>query len=101
SAPDDGLIGVLDPMAMATIANTSTTLFNPPSTVSGNYRKGQFGGMQLGFEEWYRDQNRPAHTTGTFTASTPVASSAGQTGSTLATSGWASGASSLKAGDTF
>src|SRR6185295_1919160 len=62
SAPDDGLIGVLDPMAMAQIANASSTLFNPPSTIAGNYRKGQFGGMQLGFDEWYRDQNRPTHT---------------------------------------
>ena len=100
-APDDGLIGVLDPMAMATIANTSSTLFNPPSTISGNYRKGQFGGMQLGFDEWYRDQNRPVHTTGTFTASTPIVNGASQTGSSLITSGWAAGASFLKKGDTF
>lgn len=98
-APDDGLIGVLDPMAMATIANTTSTLFNPPSTVSGNYRKGQFGGMQLGFEEWYRDQNRPTHTTGTFTASTPVVNGASQTGSSIITSGWASGATTLRKGD--
>lgn len=98
-APDDGLIGVLDPMAMATIANTSSTLFNPPSTIAGNYRKGQFGGMQLGFDEWYRDTNRPTHTTGTFTASTPIIASAGQTGSTISTTGWASGASTLRKGD--
>lgn len=99
SAPDDGLVGVLDPMAMATIANTSSLLFNPPSTIAGNYRKGQFGGMQLGFEEWYRDQNRPTHTTGTFTASTPIMASAGQTGSTISITGWASGATTLKRGD--
>jgi hypothetical protein len=98
-APDDGLIGVLDPMAMATIANTSSTLFNPPSTIAGNYRKGQFGGMQLGFDEWYRDTQRPLHTTGSFTASTPETTSAGQTGSTLATDGWASGATTLRKGD--
>jgi hypothetical protein len=100
-APDDGLIGVLDTMAMATIANTSSTLFNPPSTISGNYRKGQFGGKQLGFDEWYRDAQRPTHVTGTFTASTPVVNGAGQTGSSLITSGWASGATTLKKGDTF
>jgi hypothetical protein len=99
SAPDSGLIGVLDPMAMATIANTSSTLFNPPSTIAGNYRQGQFGGMQLGFDEWYRDQNRPTHTTGTFTASTPIMASAGQTGSTISITGWASGATTLKKGD--
>lgn len=99
SAPDDGLIGVLDPMAMATIANTSSTLFNPPSTIAGNYRKGQFGGMQLGFEEWYRDQNRPVHTTGTFTASTPTVTGANQTGSSILTGSWAAGATFLKKGD--
>lgn len=100
-APDDGLIGVLDTMAMATIANTSSTLFNPPSTISGNYRKGQFGGMQLGFDEWYRDAQRPTHVTGTFTASTPIVNGASQTGSSLITSGWAAGAAFLKKGDTF
>ena len=101
SAPDDGLIGVLDPMAMATIANTSTVLFQPPSTISGNYKKGQFGGQQLGFEEWYRDQNRPVHTTGTFTAATPLVNGANQTGSTININGWAAGATFLKKGDIF
>lgn len=99
SCPDEDLVGVLDPMAMATIANTSSLLFNPPSVVSENYRKGQFGSEQLGFSEWYRDQNRPTFTTGTFTASTPVMASAGQTGSTISITGWASGATNLKQGD--
>lgn len=100
-APDDGLIGVLDPMAMATIANTSSTLFNPPSTIAGNYRKGQFGGMQLGFSEWYRDTQRPTHVTGSFTAATPLVNGANQTGSTVNINGWAAGATFLKKGDIF
>lgn len=97
-APDDGLLAVLDPMAMATIANTGSTLFNSQANGSA-WRKGQFGGMNLGFGEWYRDQNRPTHTTGTFTASTPVVNGANQTGTSIITSGWASGASTLKKGD--
>lgn len=101
STPHADRIAVLDPMAMATIANTSSTLFNPGGAVSENYRSGQFAGRQLGYSAWYEDQNRPAHTTGTFTASTPIVNGANQTGSSLITSGWASGASNLKRGDKF
>ena len=43
--------------------------------------------------------NMPTHTTGTFTTATPITSSGGQTGSTLAMSGL--GTYSFKAGDTF
>jgi hypothetical protein len=101
SAPDSDRTAVLDTMAMATLANTSSTLFNPAGSISDNYRDGQFGSRQLGFASWYQDQNRPTHTTGTFTASTPIMASAGQTGSTISTTGWAAGASSLKRGDIF
>lgn len=101
SCPRPDRQAVLDPMAMATIANTSSLLFNPGGTISDNYRDGQFGARQLGIAGWYEDQNRPAHTSGTFTASTPVMASAGQTGSTISTTGWASGASTLKRGDIF
>jgi hypothetical protein len=101
ATPLSGRVGMLDPMAMATIANTSTTLFNPVSTLSQNYRDGQFAGNQLGLDAWYQDVNRPVHTTGTFTASTPLVNGASQTGSSVITDGWASGASSLKKGDIF
>lgn len=100
-APQDDRVAMLDPLAMQTIANTSTTLFNPTGTISGNYKRGQFAGHQLGIDEWYQDPIRPVHTTGTFTASTPLVNGASQTGSTLITDGWASGASSLKRGDVF
>jgi hypothetical protein len=101
SAPQDGRVAVLDPLAMATIANASSTLFNPSATISENYRKGQFGRNQLGIGEWYQDPNRPVHTTGTYTASTPLVNGATQTGSSLITDGWASGAAYLKKGDIF
>jgi hypothetical protein len=101
ATPMTGRCAVLDQLAMATLANTSSTLFNPSSAISENYRRGQFGRNQLGFDDWLQDPNCPAHTTGTFTASTPVTNGASQTGSSLITDGWASGATSLKKGDTF
>lgn len=101
AGPDEDLKAVLDTLAAATIANTTTTLFNPVSTVSENYRRGRLGTGQLGISEWFQDQNVAKHTTGTFTASTPIVNGASQTGSSLITSGWASGASTLKKGDVF
>lgn len=101
STPQAGRCAVLDPLAMATIANTASSLFNPSATISESYTKGQFGRRQLGIDDWYQDPNRPVHTTGTFTASTPLTNGAGQTGSSLITDGWASGATSLLKGDTF
>jgi hypothetical protein len=100
ATPMDGRVAMLDPLAMATIANTSASLFLP-GIVGANYRKGQFGANQLGIEEWYQDPNRPVHTTGTFTSCSPTVNGANQTGSSLITQSWASGASSLKKGDIF
>ena len=101
SAPMDGRVAVLDPLAMATIANTSSTLFNPSAVISENYRSGMFGRNQLGIAEWYQDQNKAIHTTGTFTACTPTVNGASQTGATLITQAWASGATTLNKGDIF
>lgn len=99
--PMRGRVGMLDPLAMITIANTVSQIFNPQGTQSANYRTGQFGSEQLGVQEWFQDQNRPVHTTGTFTASTPLVNGAAQTGASLITDGWASGATTLNKGDIF
>ena len=99
AAPLRGRVAMLDPLAMQTIAGTSTSLFNPAAVVGENYKNGMFGRRQLGIDEWYQDPVRPTHTTGSFTASTPVVSGAGQTGSVITTTGWASGATTLKKGD--
>ena len=102
AAPMSGRIAVLDPMAMVTIANTSSTLFNPSAVISENYREGMFGRKQLGIDEWYQDPNRPLHTTGSWTSTaSPAVNGAGQTGSTLAADGFASGSTTLKKGDVF
>ena len=101
SVPQEGRVAVLDPYAMAVIANQSATLFNPSGTISENYEKGQFGRNQLGISKWFQDPNRSVHTTGSFTSCTPTVNGANQTGSTLNTQAWASGATTLKRGDTF
>src|SRR5207249_4407010 len=84
-----------------TLANDTLSLFNPQQIISENYREGELGRGQLAIGEWFQDPNRPVHTSGTFTASTPLTNGATQTGSSLITDGWASGASSLKKGDIF
>jgi hypothetical protein len=101
AAPMDGRVAMLDAKSQAAIANANFAAFNPQKYISEAFRAGQFAGPALAIDSWYMDQNVARHTTGSFTASTPVVSSAGQTGSSLATSGWASGATSLKRGDVF
>jgi len=101
STPQTKRCAVLDPLAMATIANTASSLFNPSATISEAYTKGQFGRKQLGIDEWYQDSNAPSHTTGSFTAATPLVDGASQTGATININGWASGATTLQKGDVF
>lgn len=101
ATPMSGRVAVLDPLAMQTIANTASTVFNPQPVISGIATKGMYSGQMLGIEAWYQDPNRPVHTSGTFTTATPLVNTAGQTGATLNTDGWASGASTLKKGDVF
>jgi hypothetical protein len=92
-------VGVIDPRSQSKLLNANFALFNPTGKISSYFNKGQFAGSALGVEEWYVDSNLPAHTTGTFTASTPVVSGASQTGSSLAISGM--GTYTLNAGDVF
>lgn len=99
STPMKGRVGILDPLAMVNLAGASSTLFNPSAKIGENYEEGQFGRDQLGVSEWFQDQNRAIHTTGTFTSCTPTVNGANQTGSTIITQAWASGATTLNAGD--
>jgi hypothetical protein len=99
ATPLRGRVAVLDPLAMQTIANTASTLFNPASVIGEDYENGMFGRKQLGIDKWLQDPVRPTHTSGTFTACTPTVNGATQTGSTLNTQAWASGATTLKRGD--
>lgn len=92
---------VLDVMAASRISNTQATLFHPGGTIAKANRTGRLSDEYLGISEWFQDQNVPSHTTGSFTSCTPLVNNAGQTGSSLITDGWASGATVLEVGDKF
>jgi P22 coat protein - gene protein 5 len=99
AVPDGDLNAVIDPLTQSALLSTNFALFNPPGRISEYYKTGQFSGFALGADEWYYDPNIPIHTTGTFTTATPITTSAGQTGSSLAVSGM--GTYALKQGDVF
>lgn len=99
ATPIRGRKAVLDPLAMQTLVNTSPGAFNPGAVLGENYTMGMFGRRQLGIDEWYQDPNKAVHTSGTFTSCTPTVNGANQTGSTIITQSWASGATSFKKGD--
>ena len=101
ATPSDGRVAVLDPTSMVTLANANLALFNPTAQISEQYREGQFASRALGVSEWYEDANVAKFTTGTYTTSTPLINGASQTGSSLVTDGWASGAATLNKGDIF
>ena len=73
-------------------------LFNSQTLIAEQYRRGR---MQeaLGFD-WDVDQNAPTNVIGTL-GGTPIVTVAGQTGSTLLTSGWTASTATLKKGNTF
>jgi len=98
AVPDD-YCAVVSPSQQATLTSSNFALFNPAQQIGEYFKSGKFGSAALGVKEWFYDPLLPMHTTGTFTSSTPIVTSAGQTGSTLTTSGW--GTYALKAGDVF
>jgi hypothetical protein len=101
AGPDEGLVACLDPLANATIASSTATVFNPTTKISSNWTKGQFADEQLGISRWYTDQNIKRFTTGTSTTATPLVNGANQTGSSIVTDGWGSGNTTIQIGDSF
>lgn len=99
AVPDGELGAVIDPLTQSSLLSANQALFNPSMQISQYFKTGQFSGAALGVDEWFYDPLMPIHTTGTFTASTPIVSGASQTGSTLTVSGM--GTYALKAGDVF
>ncbi len=97
--PRDGLrVLVADPGTQATATGLGVNLFNPQPEISAQYRTGQLTDA-LGFR-WFMDQNAPTHTNGAY-GGTPAVNGTNQSGSTLVTNGWASGASTMTAGTVF
>jgi hypothetical protein len=93
------LLAVIDPKQQSKLVSSNLTQFNPAAQISQYFKKGLFGMGAFGVEEWAWDSQMPTHTTGSFTASTPVVSGGSQSGSTLAISGM--GTYAMKEGDVF
>ena len=87
-----------DPVFMSAAAQYNVNVFNNQGLVSAANEMGVISKM-LGFT-WRESQLVPAHTTGTYGGS-PVISGSNQSGSSLITSGWSSGATTLNVGDVF
>jgi hypothetical protein len=99
AVPDDDLQAALDVKTHSKLLGANIGAFNPQAQIAEYFKTGQFNAGALGVDAWVKDPNMPTHTTGTFTASTPLVDGALQSGSTLVTKGW--GTYSFKAGDTF
>lgn len=100
AAPLDGeRYIVINPRMQAIIVDALKGLFQASTQIAEQYRKGQMG-ESIGFS-WYMDQNVNTAVIGP-QGGTPAVTVAGQTGSTLLTSGWtAAAAARLVVGDTF
>lgn len=100
SAPVDGRRTMcISPKVQTLTLKAAQGLFQSSTQVKQQYERGRMGIM--GGFEWVMDQNTPVHTTGPLGGS-PVTGAAGQTGSTLAVTGFtAAAAARLKKGDTF
>lgn len=85
------------PLMQATIVDALKSLFQSSEQIKQQYEKGKMG-IAAGFN-WYMDQNMNTHTVGTIASSTPIVTTAGQTGATVNSSGWNSGATTLNQGD--
>lgn len=81
------------------IANANLALFNLGSSKNA-FEDGRLASGALKWNDWWEDNNVAPHTYGTY-GGTPLVNGATQTGATLITDGWASGASTLNKGDVF
>lgn len=110
-APEDELRTLtVNPQASKEFVSANASLFNPTSTISDQWLEGVIADRVAGFQA-FRNTKLPPHTVGVVTGSTPLVNGAnqGQSGSgnayvasqNLATNGWASGATTLNAGDVF
>lgn len=89
----------LNPEAEAEVLKGLKGLFNE-KMINKIIAEGALG--SLAGLDFYMAQNVQNHTTGAFTtSSTPLVNGASQSGATLTTDGWASGAATVKDGDIF
>lgn len=89
---------VINAASRVEIVDALKGLFQDSAEVGRQYRTGRMG-KTAGFT-WYEDENLVRHTVGTYSG-TPRVNGANQTGASLITDGWGSGASDLHKGDIF
>lgn len=87
-----------NPAASGSMADALKGLYQSSDKIKEQYEKGLMG-LAAGFNI-SMDQNVRQHTVGAH-AGTPLVNGASQTGSSLVTDGWSSGATTLKQGDIF
>lgn len=95
---DGGRSIVMDPNCQSSMVDALKGLFQQADQIGKQYESGEMG-RAAGFV-WKMGQNVQSHTVGTYGGS-PAVAGANQTGSSLATDGWSSGATTLNAGDIF
>lgn len=105
---DDRRTLTANPQASYEFVLDNKGAFNPEASVSDQWLEGVIADKVAGFVA-FRNTKLPGHVNGVITGSTPVVNGAGQGSSgagnafvsatTLVTNGWASGASTLNAGD--
>lgn len=95
---DDSLAMILNPEMEVTIVDALKGLFQQSSEIANQYLNGTMG--RMGGFKWSMDQNVRVHTVATH-AGTPLTDGANQSGASLLTNGWSSGAVDLKEGDVF
>lgn len=91
---------VINSIMGAAIGNANVTLFGPQKQRDEAFEDGVWTTDALMWPEWWKDVNVFGHTYGTY-GGTPTVNGANQTGASLVTQSWSSGASTLNYGDVF
>ena len=97
AAPMDDRALVLTPQMMVTIVDSLKGLFQSSERIAEQYDTGNMG-LAIGFK-WSQDQNMPSFTVGLQGGTPVVSATAGQTGSSVTTSGWTDSTAILNQGD--
>ena len=89
---------VVTPRIQANLISALKGLFQSAPKIAEQYDKAEMGLGTLGWD-WYMDQNCRTQTSGTPTGTPVTTSTAGQTGSTILTTGWTASTKVLTKGD--
>ncbi len=88
---------IVNPRSEAAVLGFVNNIFNPPKTIGEQYLTGNMG-EAVGFK-WSMDQNIQRQVVGLVTGSTPIVTTANQSGNLILTSGWTAATQVLNIGD--